>query len=201
MNRRKLLAGVGATATGGAVATGTGAFTSVDADRTVSVAVADEETSSYLVLDSLAPGSSENGSFSSNGGGSSGVELELDFNQNIPNTTNPSGGNGVGKNSTYTFDEVFEVGNQGTQTVNVAIETLLTSDFEDNSGNNPTDTLEMRFYPDSNVGSPLEGNPVSVSPGSAQTVGIEIVVGDVNFDDFSALATVIADADSGQISF
>jgi hypothetical protein len=201
MNRRKFLAGVGATATGGAVATGTGAFTSVDADRTVSVAVADEETSSYLVLDSLAPGRSENGSFSSNGGGSSGVELELDFNQNIPTSTNSEGGEGPGKNSVYEFDEVFEVENQGTQTVDVGIETLTDSDFEDSNGNSPSDTLEMSFYPDSNASSPLETNPVSISPGNAQTVGVKIDLGDVAFDDFSAEATVKADADSGQITF
>jgi hypothetical protein len=196
MNRRKFLAGVGATTVGGAVATGTGAFTSVEADRTVSVAVADEQSNSYLVLESLAPASSENGDFSSTGG-SSGTELQLDFNDNIANN---SGGDGPGKNSVYEFDEVFEVKNPGTQSVNVGIETLTQSDFDD-SGSSPTDTLKMSFYPDSDATSPLQGTPVSISPGNAQKVGVKIEIGDVSFSDFNAEATVIADADSGQISF
>lgn len=196
MNRRKFLAGVGAAAVGGAAATGTGAFTSVEADRTVSVAVADEQNSSYLVLESLAPASSENGDFSSTGG-TSGTELQLDFNDNI---ANGSGGDGPGKNSVYEFDEVFEVKNQGTQPVNVGIETLTQSDF-DNSGSSPSDTLKMSFYPGSDATSPLQGTPVSISPGNAQKVGIKIEIGDVSFSDFNAEATVIADADSSQISF
>ncbi|EMA69649.1 DUF1102 domain-containing protein [Halorubrum distributum] len=199
MNRRKFLAGLGATAVGGAAATGTGAFTSVEADRTVSVAVADESTGSYLVLDALAESSSENGAFATNPG--SDGKLVFDFNAEIDDTTNSEGGEGPGKNSVYEFDEVFEVENQGSQTVNVGIETLTQSDFEDGGGSSPTDTLEMSFYPNSDATSPLQGSPVSISPGSAQTVGVKIDIGDVNFSDFSAEATVIADADSGQISF
>lgn len=196
MNRRKFLAGVGVTTVGGAVATGTSAFTSVEADRTVSVAVADEQTSSYLVLESLAPADSENGDFSSTAG-SSGTELQLDFNDNIANNT---GGDGPGKNSVYEFDEVFEVKNQGTQTVNVGIETLTKSDF-DAGGSSPGNTLKMSFYPNSNAGTPLQGNLVSIDPGNAQKVGVKIDIGDVNFSDYSAEATVIADADSGEINF
>ena len=197
MNRRKFLAGLGATAVGGAAATGTGAFTSVEADRTVSVAVADESTSSYLALDALSEGSSENGAFATNPGSDS--ELVFDFNAEIDDTTNSEGGEGPGKNSVYEFDEVFEVENQGSQTVNVGIETLTDSDFEDGSGNNPT-SMEMSFYPDSDAGSPLEDTSVSIGPGNAQTVGVKMDIGDVNFSAFSAEATVKADADSG-ISF
>ena len=199
MDRRKFLAGIGTTVAGGAVATGTGAFTSVEADRTVSVAVGDESTSSYLVLDALAEGSSENGAFATNPG--SDGRLVFDFNAEIDDTTNSAGGEGPGKNSVYEFDEVFEVENQGSQTVNIGIETLTQSDFEDGGGNSPTDTLEMSFYPNSNATSPLQGTTESISPGNALTVGVKIDIGDVSFSDFSAEATVIADADSGQISF
>ncbi|MYL18144.1 DUF1102 domain-containing protein [Halorubrum terrestre] len=201
MNRRNFVAGIGATVAGGAIATGTGAFTSVQADRSVSIAVGDEEASSYLVLDALAQGNSENGAFASNSGGSSGTELTLDFNSEIPDPPNAEGGEGPGKNSTYEFDEVFEVQNQGTQDVDVAIETLDNTQFEDTSDSNPTDTLTLSFYPDSDAGSPLDGNPESVAAGGSLTVGVKIEIGNVNFESYSAEATVIADADSGQISF
>jgi len=55
MQRRKLLLGLGTTA-GGAGAVGSGAFTSVNAQRDVAVRVADDSDA----LLSLQPGSSEN---------------------------------------------------------------------------------------------------------------------------------------------
>jgi len=103
--------------------------------------------------------------------------------------------------SVYEFDEIFNFKNQGTQSVGVGIETLSGSDFEDGSGNSPSNTLKMSFYPDSNANTPLQGNPVTITPGNSQTVGVKIEIGDVAFDDFSGEATVNADADSGQISF
>lgn len=193
MNRRNFIAGIGATVAGGAAATGTGAFTSVQADRSVSVAVGDEQTSSYLVLEALAQGNSENGAFSK-AGGTSGTELTLDFNAEIPDPPNADGGAGPGKNSTYEFDEVFEVRNQGTQDVDITIETLDNTQLEDGSGNNPTDTLTLSFYPDSNAGSPLDTNPVNVAAGGSLSVGVKIVIGNVVFDAYGAEATVEADA-------
>lgn len=193
MERRKFLAGIGATVAGGAAATGTGAFTSVQADRSVAVAVGDETSSSYLVLDPVAQGSSENGAFSSPGG-NSGTELELDFNSEIPDPPNADGGSGPGKNSTYEFDEVFEVENQGTQAVDVSIEKLDNTQLEDGGNNSPSGTLTLSFYPDSSAGSPLHATPVSVSAGKSLSVGVKIVIGDVVFDDYGAEATVEADA-------
>lgn len=200
MDRRKFLAGIGATVAGGAAATGTGAFTSVQADRSVAVAVGDEETSSYLVLESFAETggeSGENGAFAANSAGS-GSELILDFNDEITTGYGGNGGgSGPGKNSTYEFDEVFEVENQGTQTVDVSIETLDETQLEDGSDSNPSGTLTLSFYPDGNAGSSLDGtngSPVSVSAGSSLSVGVKIVIGDVAFEDYGAEATVEADA-------
>jgi len=193
MNRRNFLAGIGATVTGGAAATGTGAFTSVEADRSVSVAVADEETSSYLVLDALAQGNSENGAFATNSGGSSGTELTLDFNSEIPDPPNAEGGEGPGKNSVYEFDEVFQVQNQGTQDVDVTIKTLDETQFEDSNDNSPSD-LSLSFYPNSDAGTPLDGTPENVAAGGSLTVGVKIDIGDVDFEAYDAEATVEADA-------
>jgi hypothetical protein len=143
-------------------------------------------------LNALDPTSSQNGSFASNSG--TGSAIELDFNDEIPDGVNNSGGEGVGKDSTYEFDEVFEITNQGAEDIEVSITELTTSDFNyDNSS--PSDTLEVRFYPDSNVDSPLHSNPVTVSTGNSQTVGVEIKTGDIDLvaGAFDASATVNAD--------
>jgi hypothetical protein len=107
MNRRKLLIGLGAAAGAGGVL-GSGAFTSVTANRTAKVEVVDD-ASAYLALEST---SEPNGAYADG----SGDQLELDFSSD--NETD-KGGKGLGDDSVYTFDDVFKITNQGTQGVGV----------------------------------------------------------------------------------
>lgn len=201
MNRRQVLAGLGMAASGSAVAAGTGAFTSVEANRSIGVEVADEETASYLALDAVG-GGTPNGAFAANDG--VGGSITFDFNDEIPDSVDDGdsatnyGGEGVGKDSTYEFDNVFEITNQGTQEIKVTIEELTKSDFEDNSSppTNPSNQLRMRFYAGSDPSSPLHNNPETVGVGNSQAVGVEIKTGDVAILAGGAYAaTALVEAD------
>jgi hypothetical protein len=95
MRRRKYLIGMGSLAAGGAAAVGTGAFTSVSAERTVSVAVAGD-SNAYLSLQPTDERASLN-----NG------ELELAFDESN------AGALGLNPNSRSAFTDLFKIQNQG----------------------------------------------------------------------------------------
>ena len=106
MKRRNFIAGLGALSAGSAVAVGTGAFSSVEADRDINVEIAGD-AEAYLAFES----SGEYATVESDD------VLELDFGD-LDDL-----GDGVGEDSTYFFgslqedgekDRVFEVRNQGT---------------------------------------------------------------------------------------
>lgn len=105
MERRKFLIGVGSTAVGTSALVGSGAFSSATVeDRGVEVNVADD-ANAYLALVETSP-------YANNAGN----QLELDFG------SNGNGGHGVNEDSSYTFEEVFEVQNQGTEPVDISID-------------------------------------------------------------------------------
>lgn len=101
MQRRNLLIGLGSIAAGSAATLGTGAFTTVSAERTTQVNVA-ADSSGYV-------GISANGPYAS---GTGDGQLELDF-----SSSNSQGvfgdGEGLNPDSEYHFDNVFQVANQG----------------------------------------------------------------------------------------
>jgi len=120
-NRRKFIAGLGALATGSAAAMGTGAFTSVTADRSITAEVAGD-ASAYLALEPVS--GSENSEY---------VQIEddkvsFDFSSSNPNTESSSGtgnlGNGFNKNATTEINDLLKVTNQGTQDVSFTINLL-----------------------------------------------------------------------------
>ena len=111
MERRKFLIGAGSLAAGAAAATGTGAFSSARAGRSVDVAIADD-AGAFLALDQ---GSNANSAYASTSDG----RLEVEF-------TGDSGanGDGVASDSIMVFEDVFKVRNQGTQRVEVGLDEL-----------------------------------------------------------------------------
>jgi hypothetical protein len=128
MNRRQLLAGFGAAAAGSGAALGTGAFTTAQANRDVGVSVTGD-ASAYVALNSQ----SEYAIQTPNG-------LKLDFSQTVS-----GGGSGVGKNSAYVVDPIFELRNQGTQTVEITPqfeEQFFDKDGDLIANNKSTDTSE-----------------------------------------------------------
>jgi hypothetical protein len=115
MQRRKFVVGLGALASGGAAAMGTGAFTSVEADRSVDVNVSDD-AGAYLRLEGTGGPNSE---YVTGDGNGNQLEIDLtDSNDNFPNSTDP---NGVNPNALTQIDDLFVIQNQGTQEVDVGI--------------------------------------------------------------------------------
>jgi hypothetical protein len=98
MERRKFIIGAGALATGSSAAIGTGAFTSAEAERTVSVQVAGDE-SAWIGLEPESKYAEINDDDA----------LELDF------TDHPDGAGwankeeGINPNATYEFEGVFSI--------------------------------------------------------------------------------------------
>jgi hypothetical protein len=121
MKRRHFIGALGAVFAGGG-AVGTGAFTSVTADRDVAVQVA-QENNAYL---GLAPATgSPNSSFANDS--QSGNQLSIDIND-AADTAQGSGAvkdsQGVNQNAETEIDCVFEVRNQGPNDVFVDVDPL-----------------------------------------------------------------------------
>ncbi|GAA0524306.1 Concanavalin A-like lectin/glucanases superfamily protein [Halorubrum aquaticum] len=177
MKRRKLLFSIGTVAgTGGIV--GTGAFTSVSADRDVTVAVADD-ASGYL---GLAPSGGPNGTFATT---TADDTLALDF------SSTTAGGDGLGTDSIYDFDDVFEVTNQGTQPIYVW------ATFAGGAGGfqaGGTDT-DVWLYPNGDSGDKLrdsDDDALYLGVGKSANVGVHVDTDDLD-EDQALTMTVNAD--------
>lgn len=151
MNRRQVLAAIGALGGGSAVVTGTGAFTSVEANRDLSVQVADD--SSALLR--MAAAGEENDEYVTTDGGELGIDLTSD---------NPTaeGGTGVNANAITVIADLFEIQNQGTQEIDVKATPL---SFVDNDG---SDTLLVLVVPQTNFPS------VTLGVGDTETYSLVI---------------------------
>ncbi|MDV7350872.1 DUF1102 domain-containing protein [Halorubrum distributum] len=116
MERRKFVVGLGALASGSAAAVGTGAFTSVTANRSVDVEVAGD-ASAYLGIEPVS--SSPNSDYVQVNSG----EVSIDFSDSNPNTsgTNATLGDGFNPDATTVVNDLLRVTNQGTQPVDFTI--------------------------------------------------------------------------------
>lgn len=185
MKRRNLLATVGLAASGG-IAVGTGAFTSVEAERTVTVEVA-EDSKALLAMDDRNTG--PNSGFANIAGGT----LQFDINDVFGTGED---GEGPGSQSVYTFDDVFGVQNQGTQDVYFEVE------FED------TDTIDgLGFYAGESDEQLLDGdnNVAEIPVGEEADMGVFLDTSDEGvergedreIDNVTAVITASEDGDEG----
>lgn len=108
MQRRKFIAGVGSLAAGAAAVTGTGAFTSVSANRSVAVDVADDSDALLAIEPQATPNGNE---YASKNSGT----VELDF------SGTDVGGGGLNRNAETIIRDILQVRNQGTQDVIVGV--------------------------------------------------------------------------------
>ena len=124
MQRRKFLVGMGSLAAGGAAAMGTGAFTTVEADRSVEVAVAGD-ASAFLKLvparddDNTGAGYNPNAPLHENAAEyveTNNGKLYIDLSKTA------AGGSGANKNADTKFANLFDIINQGSQEVKVYVE-------------------------------------------------------------------------------
>jgi len=164
MNRRKIIFGAASIIAGGTAAIGTSAFSSVSANRTVTINTVDD-ADALLRLD---PDDDDypNSAYATE---SEGV-IEIDL------TDDGSGfdGEGVSPFATTTIEEVFAIENQGTQKVQVSVESadLDGSDFEN----------EVDFFatPDPNDDDPdfeqvsLLDDSIDIGVGEAVAAGLEV---------------------------
>lgn len=195
MNRRQLLVGLGGLVGSGGMAAGTGAFTSVDADRQATVEVS-SDTAGYL---QIYPSDEEsldepNATFATQTGG--GNELGIDIND-AAGTTGSS--LGAGLDSRYVFDDVFRVRNEGTQDVFVQIDSVIV-DTQSSTGTGGEIRLEFiaggnqpSFSGADVIGGDPNASPPTSAPnelvlpvGKVRAVGIRLeTLDESNYDDVS----------------
>lgn len=182
MKRRTFVTCVGSLAAGSAAVVGTGAFTTATANRSVSVNVADEDEA-YLALDEVDGPGYENATFAHQ---NTSEQISIDINDAYGTVDD---GNGVGLDSKYEFDNVFQIENQGTQDVELSIPELSDGDFDPTASG-----LTVQFYPRTTPSNPLHSTPAVLSTGSSLRIGLKVETNDLDIHDFSADATVSADA-------
>lgn len=167
MKRRKFLIGAGSLVATSAAAIGTGAFSSVSADRSVSVNTADDD-SAFLQLEPIA----DNGKLRSVESGSK-VYLQ------IPGSgPNESGAKGVAVDSVHEFHDLIKVTNQGTQSVKL---------YSRYAGSNLRD---LALVTDGGV---LRGDPPTLGVGESIDVGLYIDTHESALDEFDETLTIVAD--------
>ena len=187
MRRRQFILGLGTIAAGSAAAVGSGAFTSVEADRTISAEVA-QDSDAFLELD--APGEAERSS--------AGDQVEFEFPSLAEQTdvdVNEENPQGLGADSVYRFasdvegsDGLLRITNSGTQPIDVFAEQQTTGDVPE------VDIFGVE--PETELLTP--GNPFK-----DLEVGVELRVGfeidtfgvDVQDDSYDIALTIVADAD------
>lgn len=104
---------MGALAAGGAASLGTGAFSSVEAERKLTVQIADDSDAYLQFNTDLGNAPDNNYEYAEiNDDG----ELEIEF------AENDAGGLGVNPNAVTVFDDVFAIRNRGTEDVKVWVE-------------------------------------------------------------------------------
>jgi hypothetical protein len=164
MQRRKFVVGLGSLAAGGAATMGTGAFTSVEADRQVDVEVAGD-SSAYLALQKAADENDDPGANSDAYVDTSGAEVSLDFSSGNGDV----GGDGFNPNAITEVDNLIEVQNQGTQSAYLSVDTA-DLDLSDGSGNQAG--IGLAVVADETGSSNLNDNIAFNSNGSNPDAGV-----------------------------
>lgn len=149
MNRRTFAVSLG-TVIGGGTALGTGAFSSVSANRNFDVVVSGD-AGAFLGLQSH-PG--PNGAYADT---TSQDTLAIDLTTSNSNIgSGIAGGEGLNANALSTFLNVFQITNQGTQEIEVDVDPLLFFEVD-----LPISFLGVAIVPAIN-------NPITLSPGDSQ---------------------------------
>ncbi len=143
MERRKFIVGLGGAALGGSALLGSGAFSRIEAQRGVSIQVA-EDPDAYLGLDKC---DTPNGSY---------VDFDKGHLQVLMNPDNPTIGDtplgeGINSDSKAWFHNVFQICNQGKDHVCVYIEEFETLDLDPDYEDEPTVDFYLGDDPDSSI--------------------------------------------------
>lgn len=184
MERRKLVIGLGSLAAGGAAAMGTGAFTSVTADRDAEIDLEDD-ADAYLGLEA----GSENGwAVQTTGGSSADGTMMIEMNGQ---SSSGGGGTGVNANAVNVFDDVFRIQNQSNGQKYVWVEFT-------KAGGGATSEVSIDFYVGDHSAGPnkIDGstNAVPVGEGNGREVGIYVdTTGVTNHNDTNWTGHILED--------
>jgi hypothetical protein len=174
VRRRRVLAALGTAAAGGSAVLGTGAFTSVEADRSVEVEVANDADALLAIVPSDEP----NGAFVT-GADAGAARLDLSpSNDAVP-------GEGVNDDAVTELDDVFRLVNRGTRPVGVWIAAATGSTVDFYRRDDPDATL---------VG---EDNAVCLGVGESVRVGVRVDTRETSTTDLLDTMTVHGDAGVG----
>ena len=195
MNRRNVILGLGGLVAGGGVLVGTGAFDTVEAERTVSVETAGD-ADAFLALEpaerDVAEGEPDNAFVEETDG-----TIEITFGDEDGAT-----GGGLNLNARTVFEELVVIQNQGTQD-GVALGLAFTDDSDDAIA----DAVGFRLDGPGGVLPPEPGpldpedtqNVAALDPGEEATLGFEFDLIDetVNIDEFDLTLEITAEAGLG----
>lgn len=189
MQRRKFLVGLGATVSGSAAAVGTGAFTSVEANRQVDVQVAGD-ANAYLGL--------------KNSGDANEVYFDTSNDEHAVNFANSgNGGSGVNPNADTVAESVFTITNQGTQAVEVSLEATSSDDLSAGDPGSISDTSDAPSGDGISAALSTSDDQLSSGSNSDSDGAVELDTGesvDVDFainsgtSDLSGELTIVGDA-------
>ena len=177
LTRRNALIGLGTVAAGAGVIGGTGAFTSVDAERSVSVQTTGD-ASAALTLEQ-APGDIDNNTPTANAAeyvtttGDDLITIDISSDGN-------SQADGINMNARTTLENLITITNNGTQTVNDLI-LEFPSDGNPTGNINISDTFhfttnDTELQNNSDILEEYDNNPLDDGLGVGETVTFGIVI-------------------------
>ena len=190
MKRRNFLVGAGAASIGGSALLGSGAFSRIESDRAVTIAVA-EDPDAYLGLDKC--GDKPNSSYAhidENG------HIELLMNEDNPTRDDSPLGAGVNSNSTTWFHNVFQITNQGKERACVWI----TDDDDWPRIDGEERRVEFYLKDDDESSIVGEDNAIGLEVGGSVCVGLktrtyDLSEGDELFEDMDNSIQINADVE------
>lgn len=171
MERRTLIASLGGLTASGTLAVGSGAFTSVSAQRSVTVSVADD-FEALLAMEPIADtglGTEYTGRSDTNG---RTVEFELPGDDDGESTAE-----GLGVNSKYEFHDLLEIENRGTHPVEV---------FSQYNGSALGDLALVRD------GGILRQSPPILDVGSSIDVGLYVDTENTQVSEYEEALVIVA---------
>jgi hypothetical protein len=129
LSRRNATIGLGGLIAGGGALVGTGAFTTVQAERSVSVETTGDASASLA----LAPSGEPNGDYADGGGNTDTIEITLD------SSAGENAAQGLNQDAITTIRRIVTVTNNGTQPV----ESLRLEMSDTNNNINPDNTFSF----------------------------------------------------------
>ena len=159
LTRRNALIGLGTVAAGAGVVGGSGAFTQVEAERTVNISTAGDGSAALTLEGTGSPNANEYVSTS----GSSTIQLDLN------GTSSGNGSSGLNKNAKTTIDNLVKITNNGSQNL-TKLNVEITNDADNSIGG------IFKFTKGPSGGTTL-GNNVDLTDGSGLSSGSSVVFG------------------------